>query len=172
MRLYRGQIPMLATEIVQNLRRAGDIEVQDASVKEAEQDVASVMEEYLRVDYEIMDEARSLLESRGWSYSELGKVKRELAERRNHPLGDSGIRWVAGQIVEFFMLSKHIDEVYADDQMLKRRIMEIFKHRIIDGRRLDREVREQLKNLEEGTSAWNIQYQKVMREVRRKHGLI
>lgn len=171
MRLYRSQIPRIASAIIQGLRSGNDIEVDDASVPEAEMDIVAIMEQYLKTEYRIVEQAKDLVESRGLTHSDLGRVKRELCERYQHPLGDDGIRWVVGQIIEGFMISRYIVEVYAEDQVLRRKIMAILKQHVVDDTTLDQEVRARLKNLQEGTPAWHIQYQKTMREVRRKHGL-
>jgi hypothetical protein len=36
---------------------------------------------------------------------------------------------------------------------------------------LDQEVRQRIKNIEEGTASWDIEYKNKMNEIRRKHGL-
>ena len=69
------------------------------------------------------------------------------------------------------MQSQHVDEVYADDAVLRKKVKEILrKHMAID-EELDQEVRRRIKNLEEGTQAWELEYQKAMEQIRRKHGL-
>jgi hypothetical protein len=171
MRLYRSQIPRIASDIIQTLRADHDIEVEDVNVPEAEKDAIAVMDQYLKTDQRIVEQAKDIVDARRLTHSELGKIKRELCERYEHPTGDEGIRWIVAQIVESFMISNHIDEVYADDQMLRRKLYELFKRHMVDEAQMDREVRERIKNLQEGTSAWQIQYQKVMREIRRKHGI-
>jgi hypothetical protein len=36
---------------------------------------------------------------------------------------------------------------------------------------IDQEVRDRIKNLEEGSQAWDLEYQKVLEQVKGKHGL-
>jgi len=36
---------------------------------------------------------------------------------------------------------------------------------------LDQEVRQRIRNLEEGTSAWDIEYKRVMDQMKMKHGI-
>ena len=36
---------------------------------------------------------------------------------------------------------------------------------------LDKEVRQRIKNLEEGTATWEIEYQKVMDQMKQRHGI-
>jgi hypothetical protein len=36
---------------------------------------------------------------------------------------------------------------------------------------IDQEVRNRIKNLEEGTQAWELEYKRAMEQIKRKHGL-
>ena len=36
---------------------------------------------------------------------------------------------------------------------------------------LDQEVRQRIKNLQEGTAAWDVEYAKVMDQIKTKHGI-
>jgi hypothetical protein len=36
---------------------------------------------------------------------------------------------------------------------------------------LDAEVRQRIKNLEEGTATWEIEYNRVMEQIKQKHGI-
>src|SRR5438477_7370175 len=77
MRLYSGKIPSVGTEIVKALVEAGDIEVTDRA--EAEMDVQAVLKEYLRLEREITDKAKDLLQKRNLPYEQFGKIKRTIA---------------------------------------------------------------------------------------------
>ena len=57
---------------------ANDIEVSDHN--EAVLDAASVLKEYIRVDKELTERAKDILEIRGLPYSHLGRTKRQLAD--------------------------------------------------------------------------------------------
>jgi len=171
MRLYRGQVQKVAEDIIQTLRADDEIEVEDVNVGEAEKDLIAIMEQYLKRDYEIREEAKDIIDRRGLTHYDLGRARRELCERYNHPVGDEGIRFMASQMVESFMISRFVEEVFGEDVALRKKILTVFKKHLVDFGVLDEQVRDRIKNLQEGTSAWNIQYQKVMREVRRKHGL-
>ncbi len=172
MRLYRAQIPRIAADIIKTLRVDNDIEVSEPNVSEAELDVVAILDQYRKTELRITDQAKDLLESRGLGHGDLGRVKRELCERYQHPTGDDALPWIIGQIIECFMMSRFVDEVYADDNTLRRKIKAVLTRHLVDDAKLDAEVRARIKNLQEGTSAWHIQYQKVMQEVRRKHGLV
>ena len=79
MRLYPGKVDTIAAEIINTLTQAGDIEVSDSN--EAQLDAAAVLKEYIRVDKELTERAKDILEIRGLPYSHLGRTKRQLADR-------------------------------------------------------------------------------------------
>lgn len=169
MRLYSAKIPAISAEIVRSLADAGDIETTEPA--EVELDVTSVLKEYVRVDRELTDRAKDILEQRKLPYGQFAKIKRALAEEKDFGLGEEALNWIATQLVEGFMHSAHVDEVYADDVALRRRIKDVLrKHMAID-EELDAEVRQRIKNLEEGTAAWELEYNRVMDQIKVKHGL-
>ncbi len=169
MKLYSGKIPTIAAETIRTLVDAGDIETEDP--KEAELDIESVLKEYVRMDREITDQAKDLLEQRRLDYGQFGKLKRGLAEERGFALGDEAINWITNQILETFMQSAHIEEVFAEDTVLRRKLKEILKKHMSVDQELDEEVRQRIKNLAEGTQAWELEYGKVMEQMKRKHGI-
>ena len=169
MKLYSGKIDMIASDLIRSLTQAGDIEVGNAG--EAELDVAAVLKEYVRVDRELTERAKDIMEIRGLPYSAFGRTKRALAEERDFGLGEEGMSWIATQLIETFMQSVHIDEIFAEDVTLRRKIKEILKRHMALDEELDQEVRQRIKNLEEGTSAWDIEYKRVMDQMKTKHGI-
>ena len=169
MRLYSGKIPGLATEIVKTLVEAGDIEVIDRA--EAEMDVQAVLKEYLRLDREITDKAKDMLQKRNLPYEQFGKVKRALAGEKAFGLGEDGLEWMTNQMIESFMQSPHIEEVFVDDSVMRKRMSDILKKNMLVDEELDEEVRRRIKNLQEGTSTWEIEYGKVLDQIKRNRGL-
>jgi hypothetical protein len=169
MKLYPGKVDAIAAETITTLTQAGDIDVSDAN--EAQLDAAAVLKEYIRVDKELTERAKDILEIRGLPYSALGRTKRQLADQKEFGLGEDGVTWICNQLVETFMQSKHVEEVYADDVTLRRKIKDILrKHMAVDDE-LDAEVRTRIKNLQEGTQAWDVEYAKVMEQIKQKHGI-
>ena len=169
MRLYPGKVDTIAAEIITTLTQAGDIEVSDAN--EAQLDAAAVLKEYIRVDKELTERAKDILEIRGLPYSHLGRTKRQLADQKEFGLGEEGLSWIANQMLEAFMSSRHVDEVFADDAILRRKIKDICKKHMQLDEAIDQEVRDRIKNLEEGTQAWEIEYNRVMGQMKQKYGL-
>jgi len=169
MRLYSGKIPAVASEIIRSLSEAGDIEVGDAG--EAQLDVEAVLKEFLRMEREITDRTKDLLESRGLPYDQFGKIKRAVAEERGFGLGEESLNWICSQILETFMQSAHVDEIYADDAIMRRKMRDILKKHMQVDEALDEEVRRRIKNLQEGTATWEIEYQKVLEQLKRNRGI-
>jgi hypothetical protein len=169
MRLYTGKVPVIASEIVRTLVDAGDIEVGEPA--EVELDVSAVLKEYIRVDRELTDKAKDLMESRKLPYSQFGKLKRSLAEEKDFGLGDEAISWISTQLLEMFMHSANVEEVFADDATMRRRLKDVLKKHMAVDEELDAEVRQRIKNLEEGTATWELEYGRVMDQIKQKHGL-
>jgi len=169
MRLYPGKVDSIAAEIITSLTTAGDIEVSDNN--EAQLDAASVLKEYIRVDKELTERAKDILEIRGLPYSHLGRTKRQLADQKEFGLGEEGLSWIANQMLEAFMSSRHVDEVFAEDVILRRKIKDICKKHMQVDEAIDQEVRDRIKNLEEGTQAWDVEYSKVLEQIKSKHGI-
>jgi hypothetical protein len=172
MRLYRSQIPRLAEDIIGTLALGGEIVVEMAERPEAEQDVRAIMDEYLRQEHRVVQETREIMEQRQITYDQFGRIKGQVADSKGHPTGDDGIRWIVGQILENFMISKYIEEVFGEDRAMRKAIMGLFRKHLIEEADLDREVRTRLKNLRPGTDKWDIEYRRVMEDVRRKRGLV
>ena len=169
MKLYPSKVDTIAAEVVTRFTQDGDIDVTDAN--EAQLDVAAVLKEYIRVDRELTERAKDILEIRGLPYTALGRTKRQLADQKEFGLGEDGITWICNQLVETFMQSKHVEEVYSDDVTLRRKIKEIARKHMAVDEEIDQEVRQRIKNLQEGTAAWDVEYAKVMDQMKSKHGI-
>jgi hypothetical protein len=169
MKLYPGKIDPISTEIVARLTQDGDIDIVDRG--EAELDVASVLKEYIRVDRELTERAKDILEIRGLGYSHFGRTKRHLADKKNFGLGEDAATWIINQLLETFMQSRHVDEIYAEDAVLRRKIRDILKKHMMVDEELDREVRQRIRNLEEGTQTWEVEYGRVLEQMKSKYGL-
>ena len=62
-------------------------------------------------------------------------------------------------------------EVYADDTVLRKKTKDVLRKHMMVEEELDAEVRQRIKNLEEGTSTWDLEYKRVMDQIKQKHGL-
>lgn len=169
MKLYAGKVDTIAAEVITKLTTDGDLEVADPH--EAQLDVAAVLKEYLRVDRELTERAKDILEIRGLPHGHLFRTKKQLADQKDFGLGEESLTWITNQMVETFMQSKNVDEVYAEDTVLRKKIKEIVRKHMAVEDDLDQEVRQRIKNLQEGTSAWELEYARVLDQVKQKHGL-
>lgn len=169
MRLFSGKIPTIAEEIVAELCSDGGIEVESRA--EVQQDLEAVLKEYLRSDREVLDEAKSRLEARGMSYSQLSKVRQQVAKERGFPETDDALPYILDQLLNMLFHSANVAEVYAEDADLRRAMTKILKRHMDVETDLDREVRARIKNLAEGTASFEIEYARVMDQIKRKKGL-
>lgn len=171
MRLYRKIIPKLSKAVISTLRGDGDVEIEDQKLEEAELDIAAILVEYCNAEDRLNQETRDTLGRRGLSPERFGQVKRGLAEARSHKTGEEGVEYVINQMLETLMHSKNVDEVYAEDHEMRRKIqMTLAKYLGID-EELDREARGRLRNLREGSAEWDIEYEKVVGQLKRARGL-
>jgi hypothetical protein len=146
MRLYPKVIPTIAREVVQALMQDGDVEVETMRIADAEMDMASVMKEYLAAEERVNGATREALERRGYDHSRFNQVK--------------------------MLVSRNIEEVFSDDLGLRKKIFGIFKRHLDVDDEIDREARARLKHLQEGTSAWDVEFGKTVELLRRSRGLI
>jgi hypothetical protein len=169
MRLYSGRIPAVASEIIKTLLKAGDIEAE--SPREVEADIASVLNGYLEAEREVTEQAKELMQSRGLNHQELGRMKSLVAEQRGIKLGDDALDYLLDQIVAMLMHSENVDEVFAEDVELRRKARVILNKEDAIGDEVDRETRARIKHVQEGTRTWEIEYRRVMEDIRRRKGL-
>ncbi|MCD6499478.1 MAG: DUF507 family protein [Deltaproteobacteria bacterium] len=170
MKLYAGKVSVISAEIVKNL--VDDHDIDTSNPAEVELDVAAILNEYLKRERQIAEKAKDIMEKRGLPYAQFGKIKRGVAEEEGFAMREDGISWMCNQILDFFMhQSKFVDEIYADDHVMRKKMKEIFRKHMMLDEELDREVRERIQNLEEGSVAWDVEYKKVMEQIRHKHGI-
>ena len=170
MRLYSGQFKMIAAEIITALIDAELVEISEETRPEAELDVEGVLREYRRMDRQIQQRSRDLTINDGRS-AEM-KMKRRIAKEKNFGIGDDALEYVISQLLETFMVSPHFDEIYGDDRDLRSKITPVMKkYTASRDNEVDEAVRSKIKNLEEGSAAWDIEYQRVMDRVKRNKGL-
>jgi hypothetical protein len=172
MRIYRGKIKPIAEEVVQKLVSEGDIEVPPEELLEVVLDVEAVIKEYLRMEEEIAGQARELIQKRGISYTEFGKIKRMMAEERGLETGDKALVWIANQILEILFATNRVEEIFSEDHVIRRKITLVFVSQLGIEEEVDREVRDKIKNLVEGSPEWEIEFQKLYRQIARRKGLI
>jgi hypothetical protein len=169
MRLFSGKVPAIATEVVRALVAAKDIEAE--TPKEVEADIVAVLNQYLNDEREVNDRAKDMLERTGKGNADFQRVRQLVADERKIKVGDDTLDYLLDQVVEMLMHSNNVDEVFVEDVELRRKMAPIFKKHMAADASLDGDVRAQLRHLREGTREWEIEYARVLEQVKRKKGL-
>src|SRR5215468_2407445 len=172
MRLYPKVIPVISRETIQLLMQDGDVEVEPMRIADAEMDLSAIMREYLTNEERVNQATREALERRGYDYSKFNQVKREMADVRGFKMGEEGIEYVINQMIEFLLISRNVEEVFAADNIIRSKVFDVMKKHLDVDEEIDREARARLKHLQEGTSAFDIEYNKTVEQIRRARGLI
>jgi len=171
MRLYRKIIPKISKDIIATLKSDGDVEIEEGKLEEAELDIAAILVEYCNSEDRLNQDTRDALSRRGLSPDRFAQVKRTLADARNHKTGEDGLEYVINQMLEGMMHSRNIEEVFAEDHEMRKKLqIAMFKFLGID-EQIDREARGRLKNLREGSAEWDVEYEKIVGQLKRARGL-
>lgn len=171
MRLYRRIIPKMSKEIIAKLRSDGDVEIDDQKLEEAELDVAAILVEYCNAEDRLNQETRDALTRKGLSAERFAQVKRGLAEARHHKTGEEGAEYVIGQMLEALMHSRNVEEVFAEDHEMRKKITDTMRKYLGIDEEIDREARSRLKNLREGTPDWDVEYERIVSQLKRARGI-
>ena len=169
MRLFSGKIPIIASEISLKLTAESDIEA--PSPAEVQADIESVLKEYIRQERRVTDEAKLRMETRGLGFSELNKMKSQVARETRIPMGEDALPFILEQILEILFHSNHVDEIFSEDNVLRKKITAILRKHMDVEQELDREVRGKIKNLDEGTAAFETEYARDMDQLKRNKKL-
>jgi hypothetical protein len=167
--LHRAKIPLVAAEMVRALVEGGDIETE--APKEVQADVEAVLTQYVNDDQDIADRARDLVATRGMPQSELGRMKKLVAEQKHVRIGEDAIDYLLDQLVEILMHSANVDEVYAQDHVLRLRMREPLRRQFAAEEQIEQEVRGRLKHVQEGTQVWEVEYRRMMEDIKRRKGI-
>lgn len=166
MKIYRKVIPKISKDVIRSLLANHVIEIEDGHRDEAELDIAGVLVGYLNDVDKVNHDAREALQRHGLGIENLGRIKRSLAESRNVVLGDEALEHVLNRMVEALFESKHIEEVFSEDNEIRTYMHAAMKKYLGVDEELDREVRGRLKNLREGTSEWEVEYNRLIEQMR------
>lgn len=159
MRLYGSRVPAIAKDLVASLIEQEVIEVSAENVEEVEEDAKSVLNEYLRAERRLTDEAKDMARNRGLDYAAHNRIKRQLAEKRRFGLYEDSVGYIANQLIEVLLHTRHVDEIFAADNELRGAVMPVLRKHMSAGDGLEAEVRKRVKNLKEGTREWEIRFQ-------------
>lgn len=166
--LTRSSISDLAPAVVRPLIDQGLIETELPG--EVIKDMQAVFEQYIRDDQELSTDSRRVAEKRGIAPSDAGRIKRELAKQKGIGLGEDSIDYLLNQLIEMLMNSGSVEEIFGEDHQLKLAMRGPLRTQFQSSGEVEETVRKRMKHMQEGTSAWEIEYRRMKEEVtRRRH---
>ncbi|MCB9522235.1 MAG: DUF507 family protein [Myxococcales bacterium] len=171
MRLYGSRVPAIAKDIIKELTDRELIEVSAENVEEVEEDAKSVLNEYLRAERRLTDEAKDMARQRGLDYAAHGKIKRQIADKRRFGLYEDAVGYIANQLIELLLHTPHVDEIFAEDHELRRAVAPVLRRHMAAADGIEAEVRKRVKNLNEGTREWEIRYQQELERLQQLQNL-
>ena len=130
MRLYPKPIPAISHETIQRLVRDEHIEVEALRIADAEMDLSAIMREYLTHEERVNQATREALGRRGYDDSKFNQVKREMADVRGFKIGDEGVEYVIDQRIEFLLISRNVEEVFAPDGVIRDKMRAIMSRHL------------------------------------------
>jgi uncharacterized protein len=166
MKIYRRVIPKIAKDVIRALLANRAIEVEDGHRDEAELDVAGVLVDYLDTLDKVKHDAQEALQRHNLPAEMLGRVKQSIADSRKVVMGDGALEHVIDRLISGLFDSKHIEEVFMDDNELRKIVQAAVQKYLGVDEELDREVRGRLKNLREGTTEWEVEYGRLIEQMR------
>lgn len=169
MRLHSAKVPQIAAEMMSALLAEGGIETE--SPREVQRDLEAVLLQYVRDDQDLTDRARDMAQARKLPAAEQSRIKRQLAEQRNMKVGDDAMDYVLDQLLEMLMHSRSVEEIFGEDYELRRRMRGPLRKAAQLEDELKKEAMSQLKHVQEGSSTWEVEYRRVMEDIKRRKGL-
>jgi len=169
MRLYSGKIGPIVDDLVRELTAQNDIEVEDET--EVRMDLEAVLKEFVRRERQLIDESKDRMQREGLGYSKLGRMRQRVAKEMGFPQQDETLPYLIDQLLNMLFHSSNVAEIYADDASLRKKMTPILRRHMEVETGLDAEVRSKIKNLQEGTAAFEVEYAKVMDQIKHKRGL-
>lgn len=170
MRLFRGQVPLIAGQIVDVLTKVepdiGEADMEVHSADEVKLDLEAVFKEFIRTDRAVSEEARDILDRDGLSRSMLGRTMARVAKEKNFPKQDERLPYLVDQVMTMLFHSNNVDDIFAEDHVMRKKITSVLRSNSGMEDELDVEVRAKIKNLEEGTASFDIEYQRVMGQIK------
>lgn len=167
--LPHNKVSEVAREMVRVLTESGQVETDVP--REVQMDLEAVLNEYLRTEADLLARARETVTARSLPQRDYARVLRQLADQKNVKLGEDALDYVLDQLVSMLLGSSNVEEVYAEDHELRRTLREPLRREAGASEKLDQEVRAQMKHVQEGTSLWEVEYQRMMSDIRRRRGM-
>jgi uncharacterized protein len=164
--LTRAKLPALASSILKALLDGELLETEQP--QGVQNDLLAVLEQYLKDEHDISTRARDLAAARGTPASEINRLRRELAKQQGVGVGEDAMDYLLAQFVEMLLHSGSVDEIFGQDHELKLAMRTPLRKEQAAAEQMEEVVRKRLKHVEEGSSQWEIEYQRLREEVTRR----
>jgi hypothetical protein len=155
--------------MVTALLKEGEVEAD--SPKEVQADIEAVLNQYMRDEQAVSDRAKEIVSQRGLAQTEFGRMKKLVADERKIKIGEDAIDYVLDQLVEMLMHSANVGEIFVEDYVLRRKMRDPLRKLAAEEDDLQAEVRAQLRHVKEGSSVWEVEYRRMMDDIKRRKGL-
>ena len=169
MRLHSAKVPQIAAEMVGSLLTDGVVE--SDSPKEVGLDIQSVLNQYIRDEQEVGEQAKNMLAARNLPQTEFNRIRKLVAEERKIKLGEDAIDYLLDQLLEMLMHSANVDEIFAEDYVLRKKMRDPLRRQFAEDEEIEKQIRGQLKHVQEGTSVWEVEYRRMAEDIKRRKGL-
>jgi len=146
-------------------------DIETESPNEVQADIEAVLNQYVRDEQTVQERARDLIAARGLSQNELPRIRKLVADEKHIKLGDDAIDYLLDQLVEMLMHSANVDEVFSEDYELRRKMRDPLRKQLAEEQALEAEVRGHLRHVQEGTGLWEVEYRRMMEDIKRRKGL-
>ncbi|HWP05478.1 MAG TPA: DUF507 family protein [Polyangiaceae bacterium] len=169
MRLHGPRVPQIAQEMMTALVKGKDIETE--SPAEVKADIEAVLSQYVRDEQAVSERAKDMMAQRGLSQNEYPRLRKMIADEKHIKLGDDAIDYLLDQLVEMLMHSANVDEVFSEDYELRRKMRDPLRKQLAEEQALEQEIRGHLRHVQEGTGLWEVEYRRMMEDIKRRKGL-
>lgn len=169
MRLHSAKVPQIAAEMVSALLADGEVE--SDSPKEVGLDIQAVLNQYIRDEQEVSEQAKTMLAARNLPQTDFNRIRKLVAEERKLKLGEDAIDYLLDQLVEMLMHSANVEEIFAEDYVLRRKMRDPLRRQFAEDEEIEKQIRGQLKHVQEGTSVWEVEYRRMAEDIKRRKGL-
>jgi len=160
----------VAREMLQLLQK--DELIETDLPREVQLDLEAVLHQYIKTEQDLITRARQTLESRGLTNRDFPRVLQGLAEQKGVKVGEEGMDYLLDQLLQMILSSSNIEEIYGEDHDIRRVLRGPLRKLGEEREKIDREVRpQQARPVEAGSPVWEVEYQRMMEDIRRRRGL-
>ncbi len=105
-----------------------------------------------------------MVAARGLPQTDYNRIRKLVAEERKIKLGEDAIDYLLDQLIEMLMHSANVDEIFAEDFVLRRKMRGIrCAASSPRTKRSSSRFRGQLKHVQEGSAVWEVEYRRMTR---------